>query len=411
VAQQADAAFVDAFERVRAAYRRACGVTVYAVGPEAAVIAGAPPACGVHGRGACVAMRTNAMNEALSWGEASVGACSEHRLVWAVPLMRNQTVTGALVACVSDKRAFTPGRDGRPLDVRRAADELRSLAETHDLTNAAALELRRREFAYERQRAYAIHSFDGAERRTIRQLYMREEPALFSAIRSGDRPNARAILNRVLVEIYQSARERIELVKSYLLELVVSMCRTAVESGVEAERLLGVSFTRMTELAAIRTEEGLAAWLAGVLEHLMDEVSAARGRESPQRLFDAIAFMQRHCCERLSRDDAARAAHVSGSHFSYLLRRESGATFTELLNRMRTDHAAELLVSTDKPLSLIAMETGFSDQSYFTKVFKRHRTLAPLEFRRRNTARIELPLDARPSRRRAHSASGESRDA
>jgi transcriptional regulator GlxA family with amidase domain len=49
---------------------------------------------------------------------------------------------------------------------------------------------------------------------------------------------------------------------------------------------------------------------------------------------------------------------------------------------MRVDRAAELLSRTDKSLSLIALSTGFADQSYFTKVFKRYRRVAPLQYRR-----------------------------
>jgi AraC-like DNA-binding protein len=377
-----------AFDSLAQEYRTCAGVDVCLADTAGTRLAGQAPACEARHSAECPATRRTAMNEATSWGEPTVGACPARKLVWAVPVMANQKIVGGLVACVSERRAFTPGRNGLPMDVRRAATDLRLIAEKHNMTNASALELKRRQRAGEQKRAFAIQAFRDAAHHTIRELYLREEPALFSAIRSGDRPSAREILNRILVAIHQSAGDRLELVKSYFLELVVSMCRTAVESGVESERLLGASFQRMTELAAIHSEEMLAPWLVQVLENLMDEIESARVKESPQRLFDSIAFMQRHCCERITRDDAARAAHLSGSHFSYLLRRDSGATFTDLLNRMRVDRAAELLVETDKPLSIIAVETGFNDQSYFTKVFKRHRKIPPLEFRKRHVARI-----------------------
>jgi AraC-like DNA-binding protein len=387
----------ESFDDLARAYRKMCGIVPYVVDDASRCVLGHPPACGRRQATACLRTRLEALSEALRWGEPTIGACGARKLVWAIPIMQNQTVLGAVVACVSEKRAFTPTRHLPPLDVRRAASDLRTLAEERNLTNAAALELQRSHYLDEQQWAYSIHDFKASAHHSIRELYLREEPALFSAIRSGDRPSARAILNRILVEILQSSGERIDLMKSFFLELVVSMSRTAVESGGQPENLLGASFRRMTQLARIRTEEELAPWLGGVLEHLMDEIQSARAKESPERLFDAIAYMQRHCCERITRDDAARAAHVSGSHFSFLLRRDSGATFTDLLNRMRTDRAAELLVSTHKPLSVIAVETGFNDQSYFTKVFKRNRNASPLEFRRTNTARPERPAaDQRP---------------
>ncbi len=122
--------------------------------------------------------------------------------------------------------------------------------------------------------------------------------------------------------------------------------------------------------------------MTATLEHLLDAIQSTRRRDAATQLFDAMAYMERRCGERISRDDVARAAGLSPSHFSYLIRQESGATFTDLLNRMRVDRAAELLSRTNKSLSMIALEAGFTDQSYFTKVFKRYRRQAPLQYRK-----------------------------
>jgi len=49
---------------------------------------------------------------------------------------------------------------------------------------------------------------------------------------------------------------------------------------------------------------------------------------------------------------------------------------------MRIDRAAEMLARTDKSIAAIALECGFRDQSYFTKVFKRYRSTTPRRYRR-----------------------------
>ncbi len=369
------------FARLKRQYRQRWPVNLCAVDAQGRVVLG-DPACPDRDCQACEQTRAFAIAEALRWGESTVGFCSRQRLLWAVPLMHNEQVTGALVANVPEKLVFSPRPPATPLDVRRACVDLRELTERENLTNASALALRRREYHDEQQRAYAIHSFKSQGHAGIRELYLREEPALFSAIRAGDRRQAREILNRVLVAIHHHAGSRLDLIKSFFLELVVTMCQTAVESGGDPEQLLGRNYASMAELSRVSTEESLAGWLTATLEHLMDTIQATRHRDAATRLFDAIAHMERHCCERIGRDDVARAAGLSPSHFSSLIRKESGATFTDLLNRMRVDRAAELLSRTDRPLSLIALETGFTDQSYFTKVFKRYRRMAPLQYRR-----------------------------
>lgn len=369
------------FARLARQYRKRWPVRLCAVAPDGRVLLG-NPACPDRDCPGCNRARAAAIHEALRWGESTVGFCARQRLLWAVPLMCNEQVSGGLIANIPEKEAFAARESGGMLDIRRACVELRELAERENLTNASALALRRREYHDEQQRAYAIHSFKGQAHTSIRELYLREEPALFSAIRAGDRGQAREILNRVLIAIHHHAGERLDLVKSFFLELVVSMCQTAVESGGSPEHLLGANFHSMALLSQVGTEEELAGWLKATLEHLMDAIQAQRRRDAATQLFDAMAYMERHCGERIRREQVAGAAGLSPSHFSYLVRRESGATFTDLLNRMRVDRAAELLSRTDKPLAVIALETGFADQSYFTKVFKRYRKVAPLRYRK-----------------------------
>lgn len=369
------------FTHLAREYRRRWRVSICAASPTGQVVFG-KPACSKFDCRQCEQDRSFAIQEALRWGESTVGFCWRQQLLWAVPLMRNEQVLGGLIASVPEKRVFSPGASDTRLDVHKACVELRELSERENLTNASALALRRREYHDEQQRAYAIHSFKSQGHTSIRELYLREEPALFSAIRAGDRGQAREILNRVLVAIHHHAGDRLDLIKSFFLELVVSMCQTAVESGGDPEQLLGANFNSMVELSRVNSEEQLAGWLAATLEHLMDTIQAHRHRDAATQLFDAIAYMERHCCERISRDSVAQAARLSPSHFSYLMRRESGATFTDLLNRMRIDRAAELLSRTNRPLALIALDTGFEDQSYFTKVFKRYRKVAPLQYRK-----------------------------
>jgi YesN/AraC family two-component response regulator len=303
-------------------------------------------------------------------------------MLWAVPLMHNAEVIGGLVANATEEHVLRGTGGAPPLDIPRACADLRAHAEARNLTNAAALRLNRRSYDDEQQRAHAIHAFKSGVHYSIRELYMREEPALMAAIRSGDRRAAREILNRLLMTVHYHARERLDLVRSIFLELVVTMSRTAVETGGEPEQFLGMNYRSMVEVAEITSHEELAAWLREMLEGIMDAIERRRGQDPGFLIFEALDFMRRHCCEDLSRDDVAEAVHLSPSHFSALMKRESGATFTDHLNRMRIDRAAEMLAGTDREIATVALECGFRDQSYFTKVFKRYRNITPLRYRR-----------------------------
>lgn len=326
----------------------------------------------------------HAITETLRWGEPAVTFAPRSRLVWAVPVMRNAELLGGLVASAAERKVFPDNTIPAAINVRAACDELRILAERANVTNAALLESRRREYSRQQRRAEAIHQLKLLPYLDVRQMYLSDEPALIAAIRKDDRAEARGILNRILAAIHHQAGRRLDLIKSFFMELTVTMCRTAVEAGGHPEGVFGENFASMAELSQIRSQEQLAPWLHDMLERIMDAIRSPAGRagRSPSYIVSAaLDHMAENCCRAISRDDTARAVHVSPSHMSRVIRRHMGRTYTDLLNQMRIDRACELLARTDKPLAAVAFETSFKDQSYFTKVFRQYTRMTPHQYR------------------------------
>jgi len=370
-----------AYLALRSAYRRRWKVALTAVRPDGRVAYPDPSAKDPSGSREPY---RHAIREALRWGEPTVDFCPPGRLIWAVPLMHNSQLLGGLIASIPEKRVFPDESGTAAIDLRAACGELRTLTEQANLTNAALLASRRDEYARERQRAEAIHEFKLIPYLDVREMYLRHEPALIAAIRKDDRAEARGMLNTLLTAIYYRSRDRLDLVKSFLMELVVTMCRTAVESGGHPEGVFGSNFASISELSQIESQEALAFWVHDMLERIMDAIRTHRGNPPVQVVSTALQYMSEHFGENISRDDTAAASHVSPSHLSRMIKRHLGRTYTDLLNQMRVDKAAELLVRTDRPLTAIAFDTGFRDQSYFTKVFRRYTHLTPRGYRLRH---------------------------
>lgn len=372
-----------AFDRLSRAYSGAWGLCCVLTDSHGEVIAGelGCPTCSEDA--GCAGSRKMAIEEALRWGEPSMLLCPAGFVVWAVPVMENAAVLGGLVV----ERA-TVGAAGSsagalsPPDMRRAAMDLLTMAEEANLTNAALLELRRQAAQRESERAEAIHELKGQNYQSIRDIYLLEEPALIAAIKRGDRPAAREIINRVLAGIYYLGRERPILLKSFILELVVTMSRSAIEAGGDPTQLLGANYSSFAELARIDSEEELCAWLVSMLERMMDAIKSNRQYPSNVLLGAALKYMQEHLHEDLSRDAVADVACLSPSHFSRVVKQTFGQSFTELLAKMRVEKARELLTRTEKSLIRICLDCGFSDQSYFTKVFQKYTGRTPGEYRR-----------------------------
>jgi len=369
-----------AYERIARAYYRAWGLRCVMANAHGAVVAGRSACAATHPE--CAAIRKRAIEEALRWGEPSMLLCPTGQVIWAVPVMENSVVIGGLVVEQVSVGHDERGRAMSPGNIRRAALDLLTMAEEANLTNAALLELRRTAAERESERAEAIHEVKDHNYQSIRDIYLVEEPQLIAAIKRGDRPIAREIINRILVGIYFTGRERPTLLKSLILELVVNMSRSAVEAGGDPAELLGANYSSVADLARIDGEEELCAWLVSMLERMMDAIKSNRQYPSTVLLGEALKYMQDHLDEEISRDDVADVACLSPSHFSRVVKQSFGHSFTDMLARMRIDKARELLVRSDKSLIHICLDCGFSDQSYFTKVFQKYVGKTPGEYRR-----------------------------
>lgn len=105
-----------------------------------------------------------------------------------------------------------------------------------------------------------------------------------------------------------------------------------------------------------------------------------RALESLQRFFE---FLPRHVGDLIHAPDAARICHLSEADFAAYLRQLTGRSFRSYLNQYRVERAKAALAETNHPISDIAQEMGFCDQSYFGAVFREFTGMTPLAYRHR----------------------------
>lgn len=117
------------------------------------------------------------------------------------------------------------------------------------------------------------------------------------------------------------------------------------------------------------------------MEHFIQVIEKQENYTPPQLLAKAMKFMRENLHREITRDETARYAGISPSHFSHVLKERTGRSFTELLRQCRIDLACTLLTKTEQPLAAVADACGFCDQSYFTRVFRDIKGATPREYR------------------------------
>ena len=92
-------------------------------------------------------------------------------------------------------------------------------------------------------------------------------------------------------------------------------------------------------------------------------------------------YMHANLSEPLRLEDFANEAGLSISHFSELFRTQTGQSPMAYFIQLRMRRACRLLDLSNKPIKVVAIEMGYSDPYYFSRVFKKAMGLAPEKYR------------------------------
>ena len=99
-------------------------------------------------------------------------------------------------------------------------------------------------------------------------------------------------------------------------------------------------------------------------------------------LKQAFDFVKENYSNNITTYDAADYVKLSYSYFSRLFKLNMGIGFTDYLNSVRISEAERLLVKTEKSMTDIAMDVGFSTSSYFILKFRQKNNISPLAYRK-----------------------------
>jgi PAS domain S-box-containing protein len=141
----------------------------------------------------------------------------------------------------------------------------------------------------------------------------------------------------------------------------------------------GLKWFQSTKIP-LRGTAGAVIGLAGVMRDLEKTESVVRPY---QEMDEVIRHVLQHFPERIEIGQLARKAHLSISQFERRFKRLFQMTPQEYILRVRINAARQLLTSGQASMSEIAQDTGFYDQSYFTKQFRRQMGLTPRAYRRK----------------------------
>ena len=107
-----------------------------------------------------------------------------------------------------------------------------------------------------------------------------------------------------------------------------------------------------------------------------------RGGLAPWQEKRAKEMLRANLSGDLSLAQLANACRLSSGHFGRAFKQTVGCPPHQWLLHQRIEWAKQLILNTDEPLCAIALDTGFTDQSHFTRVFSQRVKVSPAAWRR-----------------------------
>lgn len=94
-------------------------------------------------------------------------------------------------------------------------------------------------------------------------------------------------------------------------------------------------------------------------------------------------YIDAHYKEEIRRDDLSEMVYLNTDYMSRIFKKEVGVSISSYILQKRVEEAKKLLTQSNLPINTVSIYVGYSNFSYFTKMFKENTGYSPLEYRRK----------------------------
>ena len=124
-----------------------------------------------------------------------------------------------------------------------------------------------------------------------------------------------------------------------------------------------------------------------VMRQILEKITAQIGvtqKTVDDRIPRMLAFIEKNYEQDLRLEDMAEEFNFNYHYLSAYFHQHMKEGFSDYLNEIRTAKACELLENTDLSIAQISEKVGYSEHSYFCRVFKKVTGKTPSVYRRKN---------------------------
>ena len=226
----------------------------------------------------------------------------------------------------------------------------------------------------------SIQLYKSSGFRESRKYPLELETQLITKIKTGALKEARGILNDLLGHLLLYEGHDTKKIKVRIVELCSLLSRAAIERGSDVNKILEMNEKLISSILTVQDIHEISYTLYDKMDIFTESLFFYSDKDS-QIIRGATEYIATHFSEEITLSDVADYIHLNPSYLSTVFKQVTGRSFKDHLNHVRIQEAQRLLSHTSYSILEISLACGFSDQSYFTKVFRKYTGLTPKQFR------------------------------
>lgn len=145
------------------------------------------------------------------------------------------------------------------------------------------------------------------------------------------------------------------------------------EAGIPVHNLFEHEKDSFQSILSETISENLCHRTCVYLNKLSAAITTYRSNKCKTILWEVLQYVQKEMANpELSLNSIAEKFYMNTSYLSRVFKQELGFTFSKYLNRLRMEHALQLIDQTDLKVYQIAEAVGIPDAYYFSSCFKKY---------------------------------------
>lgn len=172
-------------------------------------------------------------------------------------------------------------------------------------------------------------------------------------------------------------------VRSLVIECLAMFIQKLRSHELTKEEVVFATSISLSEASEKQTLDELMSWWKTLVQEIII-ILRSKDKFYSAAVQDIIVYVSKNYAKHIELSDLAERVHLNRSYISTLFKKETGELLSDYILKVRIDKACHLLKFSNLNITSISEHTGFTDITYFSRMFKKLKGITPSAFREKD---------------------------